>query len=99
MSCTRNNLQFLFATQPRQRRFVELDHWVIAPAHNQKGRSLNERSGVTSQIWSPAARHHCLNHATELRRRNQCGSATGTGSEITGSQMIEPALDPLGCCN
>lgn len=97
MSRARDDCQFLFTTKLRAGCFVQAKHQGIGAADDQKRWRLHVWEGVSSEVWSSAARHHGANDRSQARGRHESGAAPGARPEITERQLaaIQIGVQPF----
>src|ERR1041384_8489110 len=83
MCCSRDDLDFLFATQLRICPPVHLDDRVIETAYNQKRWRFNQWQRICGEIGTPTSRHNRTHDLAQLCCRNQCCSTAGRSEEHT----------------
>ena len=95
--CPRDDREMLHAWKLGEGILVEPQDQIVASAHDQQRGRLDLRQRSSRQVGSPASGHDSANGRSEFRRRDQCGRATGAGSEIAKAQLLRRQLldDPF----
>ena len=92
MARSRNDLQRLGSSQPRQRLLIELDDAEIGAADDQQRRRLHCVERISSEVRAPTARDHCTDTARKFCRRDKRRRRSGTGAEQSKRKLGDRRL-------